>query len=223
MSNVHKISIAVISLSLILAVVFGLITKNSYKYFDPLDAVVLNTEDIVDEVMCSRIDSEIILEQLKSADYVFIATVKGSENIHEATKTTIYIDKVLKGDTASLNKTVYLYEPNFIYNLKGSDECNYYSLNHIDNLMQPDKQYLVFADRVDYSDSYQKTLDNYEYQVEIDFEIYSFPLEGEIECIEPKDNMTYADVKSYDYFCYTQEQKEILEEIRAEVFDRYLP
>lgn len=222
MSNVHKISITVISLSLILAVVFGLVTRNSYKYFDPLDAVVENIEDVVEKVINSRVDSEMVFEQLNTADYAFIVTVKSSEFMYQATKTTVYIDKVLKGDTASLNKTVYLYEPNFIYNIRGSDECYYYFLNYINNLMQPDKQYLVFADRVEYSDSYQKTLENYEYQVEVDFELYSFPLEGEIKCIEPKGNMTYADVKSYDYFCYTQEQKDILENIRAEVFDKYL-
>lgn len=225
MSKVHKISIAVIAASLIFAVVFGLVTRSSYKYFDPNDAFVRHIgelEEIVEEVISTRVNSERVLEQLESADYAFIVTVKSNEPIHEATKTAVYIDKVIKGDTASLNKTVYIYEPNFLFSSKGSDECLYYPMNKINNLMAPGKQYLVFAYRVDYSDSYQKLLENYEYQVELDFELYSFPLEDEIKCIEPKGDMTYADIKAYDYFCFTQEQKDILEEIRAEVFDLYL-
>lgn len=222
-AKVYKISISIISVFLIFAIVFGIITRNSYANLDG-DKAVFNVDESVDiskEVM-KDLNSQAVIKELEEADSVFVVTVKNSEKIFECTKTTVTVDRVIKGDESNLKSNVIIYEPNFNYSKK-SKQQSYYFVNYLNNLMQENKQYLVFANKIEYSDSFQKTLDSYEYLVNIDWALYSFPIDNEIKCINSDKVEFYEDVKHYDYFCYSDNQKNILEKIRTDVFNRYLP
>ena len=52
--------------------------------------------------------------------------------------------------------------------------------------------------------------------------MYYFPIDEKIIPIDYKDNLTYADVKNYDYLCFTKESANKLEEIKLEVLNKYL-
>ncbi len=221
MSKTHKISFLIIVFSLIIAIIFGIITRNSYKYLDLDNAVFAANSDYTEEIV-SKLNSQSIINQLDKANSAFVVTVKSSENIRQCTKTTVTVEKVIKGDDEVVNSDIVIYEPNFIYYNKASKEPYYYWVNHLNNLMQIDEQYLVFANKMEYSDSYQNTLDNSEYLVNIGWLLYSFPIHNEIEYIECNEITDYGNVKTSDYFCYTEKQKNILEEIRIKVLEKYL-
>lgn len=221
MSKTHKISFLIIIFSIIIAIIFGIITRSSYKYLDLDNAVFFANSDYSEEAL-SNLDSQKVLNQLSKANSVFVVKVKNSENIHQCTKATVSVEKVIKGDNEVLNSDVVIYEPNFIYYDKNSKEGNYFSVNTLNNQMQPNKQYLVFANKKVYSDSYQNTLDHFEYLVNIDWSLYSFPINNEIDYIQSNQITNYGNVKTYDYFCYTQKQRNILEEIRNNVLEKYI-
>lgn len=73
--------------------------------------------------------------------------------------------------------------------------------------MQLNQQYLVFANKMEYSDSYQKTLMSDEYIVDINYSLYSFSIDDKLNYIDFTEAASYGDIKQYDYFCYSNKQK----------------
>lgn len=222
-AKVYKVSVSIISVSLIFAVIFGIATRNSYARLDG-DKAVFSVDESLDlsKETIKGLNSQKVIKDLKEADSVFVVTVKNSEKIYECTKTAVTVDRVIKGDESILKSNVIIYEPNFNYYPKNPKQQCYYFVNCLNNLMQENKQYLVFANKIKYSDSFQKTLDSYEYLVNIDWPLYSFPIDNEIKCINSDKVEFYEDVKHYDYFCYSDNQKNILEKIRTDVLNKYL-
>lgn len=223
MSKLHKILLSVVAVSLAFAVIFGVVTRNSYKHYDADNAEVRLSHEST-EVYIKNITAESVIKQLNSANSVFAVTVKESENIYQRTKTTVRVDRVIKGDESVLNSDVIIYEPNFFAGgSRHSDGYFYYSTNSINNLMQTGKQYLVFTDEMKYSKSYQETLDTPEYAVNRALTLYSFPLSGEISFFPSEDFLVpFKDIKSFDYICFSEYQKNVLDDIRKSVLDKYL-
>lgn len=221
MTKTYKFAISVISVSLVVAVIFGVLTRSSYKHLD-INNAVFSVEEALELATqnINEFSSQNILSELENEQAVFVVTVTKSENIYQCTKTTAIVDKVIKGDKAILNKSIVIYEPNFIYYYH--EQQHYYLANTLNNVMQVNKQYLLFVDKMKYTNAYQATLNNTEYIVDIDLHLYSFPINNPINYIKADDVSTYRDVKSYDYFCYSEEQRSILEKITLDVLNAYL-
>lgn len=226
MTKTAKICAAISSVAIIAAVIFGLITRNSYINYDQNNAVFTPPYPEIESAVFSHITHENVLKEIEKEDFAFLVTVKETEQIYEATKATVTVDKVVKGDSFDLNKEIIIYEPNFMrYGLDGKTRKPlyfYYYVNYVNNIMQPGKQYLVFVNKVPYADAYEKTLTKSEYEVDSKIPLYSFPINTPVDYILDRNETTYGKVKNYDYFCYTPEQRDTLENIRKAVLEKYL-
>lgn len=222
MSVIHKISIAVMCFAMVFAVTLGVATRNSYQYFDRDKGVVTKeikyTNKQIDELTVEK-----LVKKLKKVEFAFVVTVNDSENICESTKVTAVINEIIQGDGEQVGNTIVIHEPNFFWYTKRSGENSYYYVNYVNNIMQENKQYLVFVDKVEFSEAFQKTLKHTEYAVEVEDFLYAFPLNSTVNAIqsEPKE-VTYNEIKEYDYFCYNKADAEKLNEIKNEVLEYFL-
>lgn len=221
MTKMHKILLEFLSAFLIIAVTFGIITKLSYVQVNADNAIV-SYVSTVDEFIYDRLDKDDILKQLEKVECAFIVTVKHSEKTYQCTKTTVVVDRASKGDSSLEGKEIIIYEPNFIDYYKTNNTMRYYDINCFNNLMQENKQYLVFCDEMNYAESYKKTLTSKEFKVDIELKLYSFPINEDIKHIEDISKDRFSEVATYDYFCFSESQANHLEDIRNEVFEKYL-
>lgn len=221
MNKLHKILMITLSFLLMFAVILGCFTKNSYKNIDVNTAIYTPHPD-TSQRLINSLDTQLTLKELNKCDSAFLVTVKNSENIHEGTRTTVFVDKVLRGYNEYTNRNIVIYEPNFISYDKKNQKSFYYAINHINNLMQPEKKYLVFCNEKKYSDSFQNTLIHPEFLVDIKMHLYSFPIDNEILAIKQKNDMQYRDVKKNSYFCYSETEKNIINDIVSNVLSEYI-
>lgn len=222
MSKIHKISVAVMCLALAFAIILGVATRNSYRYFDRDNGVVTKEIKYTKKYL-DKLTVEKLIEELKKVEFAFVVTVNDSENIYESTKVTAVIDEIIKGDGEQVGNTIIIHEPNFFWYTKRSDENSYYYMNYVNNLMQKGKQYLVFVDKVEFSEAFQKTLKYTEYAVEVEGSLYAFPLNSYVEVISPEPReVAYKEIKQYDYFCYSEADGEKLNEIKNSVLEYFL-
>ncbi len=222
MSRIHKISFLIIVFTLCISIIIGIVTRNSYKYLDRDNAeVFLDTE--YSEECIYNLDSESLIKELEKNSYAFVVTVKSSENIHESTKTVAVIDKIVKGNGEQVGNEIIIHEPNFFTYNKINEEQFYYYVNRLSNIMQENNQYLVFVNKVKFSKAYQQTLQNTEYAVGLSQKLYAFPLNKEIMYINSENTpKIFGELKKYDYFCYSKESAEKLNQIKNSVFEYFL-
>lgn len=224
MTKAHKISFTIIAVTLSVACLIGIATRLSYKQSDSDEAIYYSYNKQSNITVVEELNEKQVLYDLKNAESVFVVTVKKSERNYDTTKTTVHVNQVIKGDQNELDNDIVIYEANFFSYAKAIKQLYYYPINHINNLMQPDKEYLVFCEKIDYAESYQKTLVNTEYIVEWEWSLYSFPLEYEPNHISlnSDENMKYKDFKDYDYICFNEKDAKKIDNIRKKVIAEYL-
>lgn len=220
--KLHKTLTIIVIFFLIMSIVLGICTRNSYKYYDSHIAMVKLNPNISDDLI-SDITAKNLLAELDNQDVILIVSIINNKNIHQGTKTTATVNKVIKGNLDITGTQIIIYEPNFMYYNKATNKYEYYYVNNINNLMQPGKEYLVFLDEIHYSKAYTETLERKEFKVDIDLQLYSFPLYKSIEFINKnnKEDLTYNDVRNYDYFCYNEKKKTKLESLINTILDTY--
>lgn len=222
MNKLSKICMSLLLFMLIVSVILGLFTKKSFVSINENEAVVEQHILNVNADVVNELNYEKIIKNLEKAKVAFVVTAIESEVIHQATKTVANVDKVLKGDKELTGKDIVLYDDNYISYRRETNKYTYRCMSNISNSMQPNKTYLIFADKIDYSELYAETLIYERFKVNTDYVIYSFPLDTVIEPIEVKDKLTYGDIKNYDYICFNEESADKLEQIKNSVLDEYL-
>ncbi len=222
MTKAHKISSIIIAIVMLIACIIGVATRLSYKVFDP-NVAIYELENInVNIEAIERIELESVLNDLEAAESVFVVYVKKSERCYQTTKVTTKVNKVIKGNPNEVDKKIVIYEPNFLDYSKSNKRLYYFPINHINNMMIENKEYLIFCNKIDYADSYQKTLKCNEYVVEWDWHLYSFPIEYEADYIVNRENLTYKDIKKFDYICFDLKDANKIDTIRKSILDEYL-
>lgn len=224
MTKTAKICAAISSVAITAAVIFGIVTRMSYVKYNP-DNAVFFPERLGNEHF-SKFTDDNVIKEVESQEFAFLVTIRENEFSHDITKTTAVVDKVVKGDSSDLKKEIVIWEPNFMQNGTAYDTNEpcywYYTMNYINNIMQPGKQYLVFVNKVPFAEAYEKNLKKSEYIVSLELHFYSFPTNTPVNYYLSGNEKTYSEVKSYDYFCYTPEQRDTLENIRKAVLEKYL-
>lgn len=223
MSKTHKISVSLICIFLLFAIIFGIITRFSYKDID-YNELEPNISPEYTHQIIDRLSTENVIHTAETMEAAFVVTVKESEMAHEITKTTVLVNKVIKGEAELENKEIVIYEPALIQYKDDSYTQLVLSRLGCSNIMQEGKQYLVFSDKVNYDKRYEKTLDMPEYIVNADkITLYAFPItKTKAEPLPSADPITYHDAADYEYFCYTAEDAEKLTKIKNAVLEHYL-
>ena len=222
MNKLSKICAMLIVLILLMSAAFGVVTKNSYKEFE--EDVALVDKLIIEnsESWIKHIEGKKVKKQLKKLGYIFLVTATSSERVFRGTKTILNVERVIKGDINYSEKTIALYESAFTNYSKVTEVFLFRSMNNLSIGMQPGRRYLVFADKVEYAQEYKETLPYDEFIVDWDYYMYYFPIDSQIKPIEPKDNLTYGDIKNFDYICFNEKDADKLERIKNSVLDEYL-
>lgn len=218
--NIGKLSLIVTLAAIIFAVVFGLITRNSYKTFDSYDEAIVETTD--NEFTIDYISYKKVKKQLDKMSYAFVIEVQKAQLTYQSTKTFGTVKEVIKGDESYKGQNIAIYEPCFMSYYDQIQELYFRSMNGLSIPMQTGKTYLVFAEKIDYAPEYAQTLECDEFKVDWDYFMYSFPLETEIECITYKDGLTFGEIKNKSYICYTEQDAEKLEKIKNKVLKEYI-
>lgn len=222
MNKLSKICISILLFMLIVSAIFGLFTKKSFVSINENEAVVEQHIINVNDSVINKLSYEKIIKNLEKAEVSFVVTAIENEFIHQATKTVATVDKVIKGNKSLVEKTIILYDDNYISYKKETNTYTYRCMSNMSNSLQPNKTYLVFADAIDYSEIYKETLPCEEFKLNTDYVIYSFPIDTTIEPIENKGKLTYNDIKNYDYICFTKKNASKLEKIKNSVLDKFL-
>ena len=222
MDKIKRLSVCVVYFSVVFSVILGIITRSSYKDINPYD-VPLHTHiiDCCDSVIKDLSISK-MQNKLKRMKNVFIVTVNEKEFVYRSIKSIMTVEEVIKGGKELEGKKISMYEVSFIDYNKDIKQFLYRIMNNISIGMQQGKRYLVFADKVSYAEKYEKTLPYNEFIIDWDYYMYYFPIDEKIIPLDYKDNLTYADVKNYDYLCFTKESANKLEKIKLEVLNKYL-
>lgn len=220
--SVTAVASVLVVVCLIISVVFGIITRNSYKSgYDLNDAELYVSHEAVSEVL-QNLTAEKLLSELNGADSVFVVTVEKNENIYEAIKSTAMVNRVIKGDESLLNSKIVIHQLNFIACSQRSDNPVFNHRSCISNIMHEGRQYLVFADRLYYYDEFQKTLDYYEFGTnDPNRLIYYFPTDGKVDYLDYTPSR-YGDIKNLDYLCFSKDNAQKFEELIDDMLNYYV-
>lgn len=161
-----------------------------------------------------------INDKLKNADSVFICTVEDTANQYECLKHNIKIDRVIRGGSIQAGGRAVLYEYHtFCLDASGNLVFSASVTNNVP--LQNGRQYLVFAEDMNYEQGYKDTLLCPEFRV-FSAEVSTFCLGG--DQTEPIDiNVkTYGEIKDYEYICFSEKGLKTLNSIKRDIIDMYL-
>lgn len=218
--NIGNLCLAVTLVAIVFAVIFGIITRHSYKVFDNYDEAIVETTD--NQSRIDDINYKRIKRQLDKMKYAFVIEVTKSEQTYQRTKTYGTVKKVVKGEQSYVGQDIAIYEACFMDYYDQIDSLFFRSMNSLSIPMVVGKTYLVFGDKIDYAEEYTETLECDEFIVDWGYYMYSFPLDMKIESITYKDGLTYKEIKDKCYICYTQEGADKLEIIKEKILDEYI-
>lgn len=226
-SKIQKITLAVISVLSIVAIAFGFYNKSTFNYLardtSYFDNAVLDDYSYTadeDNEYCENIDFAFINDYLKEADTIFVGTVNEMSNQYECLKYDVTVDKVVKGDSISDNEQIVFYEySHFIIN--NDKELQYFKMVNNNFPLIKNKQYLIFANRMQYEPDYEKKLAKKEFKIS-DADISTFCLdEIEVKAASPNDKK-FKDIKENEYSCFSATGAKNLTNIKKDVIAHYL-
>ncbi len=246
MSKSKIVCISIISACILLSSILGFATKNSYVSLDnpseavfylPVKTVTLKNEQgeeeavnvsvTVNDGVYDDVNLKEVYEDLQLYDNIFLVTAKKNTHLYRETVTTVYVDKVIKGDESVLNTDIWVYENSHFY-YANKDHFTFFDVEE-KNIMRPGSKYLIFVNEIDFVQEVDETLDKRMFTIEAEDEegsflcsFVTFPLE-KITFVPPENVKVYGDVAHMDWFCFTPEQAEVFENIRTSVIEKYLP
>lgn len=216
------------ALFLVFAVVLGIVTRNSYKEFESYDEVEfdVSTFEMRTDSLFEHLNKKRLLSNLKKAENAFVVTVLDHNRVSYATQTIVHVDEVIKGDKTVKGTSILIYGDGYIEYSKNS-KTFYYSTVYspLNNIMKTGESYLVFCKSQEYHPEFQKKLKYKEFVTSINdatSEFYYFPLNYTKSYIDKKKVESYNDVKDMDYFCFTEEQADMVEDTVNLVLKTYL-
>lgn len=227
LTKLQKAAIASLSVLCAAVIVFGIFNQQSFNRITR-DASAFPGAKLPDysyyaegnNALAEMLTANYINDKLQNADSVFVCTVENTTNQYECLKHDITIDEVIRGENIKAGDSAVFYEySNFVLDANGDLSFNQSVTQNVP--LQDGKQYLVFAESMNYKQGYQETLPCREFRI-FDAEIDTFCLDGDqTEPLDPTVK-TYAEIQDYEYICFSQQGLENLNSIKQELFDMYL-
>lgn len=201
MSKFNKIITIIISISLVLAIILGILTKQSFKTTNVSDEIrnsytfkqfftsVENPEEHI------KMQIEDFLSHAEIIAKVRFTGVR--EHKYHSLLSTVDVIEVYKGDKRYENKQINVYEQAAFY--EKSQVCTSYT-NFLP--MTENEEYFVFLTKMDYIDSYQEKLELEEFCIYCG-DIGWFRAENKPLPVIKEDTVKYMDVIEYDFLYHS--------------------
>lgn len=224
----QKAIVAVISIIILIAFIFGIITRNSYLSLSQDKSELSNaglqlSEDFSYEYnnIYSNVDYNTALDELEQSEYIFYAECIDSEICFNCIKYNMNVIKTIKGDAEETSKEIVLYQL----------LCFDFSKQGV-TFISPDNslplkagtEYLIFANKRDYYVDYQKTLDKNEYSLCLSGSFPTAIIVNKIqnEYINISEVEKYSDIKNLYYMCYDKASLDNINEITSQIINHFL-
>lgn len=162
---------------------------------------------------------KVYIESVDIATLVVIGSPTGNiVQKHFSLGQEVKIEKVIKGDTSIVDTSSYIYgQYGFAINEDLHKGLTYYSIN---DLMQPDHQYLMFLTPLELNEY----LPNAGYRfVESFFKYLDLSDDSTTITTIPLDELTYTDVKGKEIFASSERMLNQLKHIKREIISNYIP
>lgn len=224
----QKVIAVIISVIILIAFIFGIVTRESYL-FSSRDKSKISTaelqlsEDFSSEYnnIYSSVDFDTALSELEQSKHIFYAKCIKSEICYDCIKHTMRVIKTIKGDTEETSKEIVLYQ------LLCFDFHNQKII-----FVSPDntlplkegKEYLIFANKRDYYDEYQKRLNKNEYSLCLSgcFPTSLIVNETQNEYVNVSQAKNYSDVENLYYMCYNKTSLNNVNNISQKIINHIL-
>lgn len=221
-TSFQKVSVSVICILCVLMTVFGIVNKQSYNLIttdnSAFDNAVLFDYTSFEEQENSffeNLDTEYLNTQLQEADTVFVGTINEFKNQYECLKYLISVDKVVKGEGINKGDRVVLYEySHFI--LDENDKLSYFQTITKNLPLISGKQYLIFAQKLEYEKDYQEILEYKEYRI-FDAEINTFCLTDNQSEPLNSNSKYFKDFKNGEYICFSEKGLDNMNYVKKEI------
>lgn len=87
--------------------------------------------------------------------------------------------------------------------------------------LQKNKQYLLFAERLEYENDYQQTLKHKEFRI-FDAEISTFCITNNQDKALKSNAKQFRDIKNNEYICFSSKALNNINSIKRKIIDMYL-
>lgn len=226
-SKIHKTTLTVVSILFVIAIAFGIYNKTTFNTIaqdeSAFDQAKLDDYSFTmdsDIEYSENINFSILKTDLDYADTILICTVNEMSNQYECLKYDLTVNKVVKGNSVKTGEQIVFYEySHFIIN--DNNELQYFKTANNNFPLIENKQYLVFANRMQYEEEYANTLAKKEFRIS-DAKISTFCIDDAEVKYFSSNVKTFKEVKDFEYICFSQKGAENLTKLKEDVFDYYL-
>lgn len=223
-----KIIFSVCSVLVALSILIGFLAHRSFTdiinstnktqsaiAYDSLDWV--SNEYLVEEITKTA-------ESLDNCELIAIVDFSG-ERLYEhlSTKSSVTVQNILKGDKSLENTKIYLYEPCYYYFDALDNSLRYMPVSSF-TLMNSGEKYLIFADKVEYSDNKPKYISNNTYIFHNENLPYVCIENGKAlsaeKCNFP---LLFEDIEQYEFVCENNKEAQKIKSIKMDILNKYIP
>ena len=209
-------------LLLAVSVAFSVATKRSFTDFcndeDAQNSAMLTytSTSVPGKEIDESDDFQPSIEHLLDAELIAeVEPVGKTKWMYQAGLDTLKIKKVYKGDNVKPGELIDCYNKAFVDEIDGKWRFGnvYYFIP-----MQEGKTYIIFADKKDYHPAYEQTLERKVYVMKCD-DVSFFGTDMTEPPILSKKKMkyTYKDVKDYEFLCYSEKQRDGINQFKKDV------
>lgn len=218
----------ILSAVILIALIFGIITRNSYSTLSHNEnelskAQIQLSEDWSGEYnyIYSNVDYDMALAELEQSEYIFYAKCIDSEVCYNCIKYTMEVIKTIKGDIEESSNEIILYQLiSFDFSKQGITFVSPDNSLPLKN----EKEYLIFTNKRNYYETYQNTLDKNEYSLCLSgaFPTALIVNESQNKCINLNEIKEYSDIKDCYYMCFDETSLKNINEISQQIINHYL-
>lgn len=210
------------------SILFASITRASYTYSSRDASSELNASLPYDEAWAHQfnlvhadLSYEAAREELEKSSCVFYAECSKRESAYGCTKYKMNVIKTIRGDCDETSNDIVLYQfAGFDY----SDGNVSFLSQDNSMLLKEGKKYLLFAEKRNYHNEYQKTLNENEYSLNIAGALPSALVVGEeqSEYIDISKAKKYGDIEHLYYACFDEPSLRNINEITQMLIKDYI-
>lgn len=154
-------------------------------------------------------------EALFQADIIVRAELAGPEEYQfQALLVPLRIKKVLKGDVKA-GDFIDFYEISF-FSEAATGEIAYFDVSPF-NPMQPGREYIVFAQKLNFHPAYQARLERDVYRPVSLEASYFLPEITEPPILDESEPIYYQEIKDNEFNCYSKEQRDAINRVKNEI------